>query len=48
MGFAHHFVTREPDTVVAYKVGDFYAPDADCGIFWADPKLGIDWRIGEA
>ena len=47
-GFAHGFVTREPDTIVMYKVTQFYAPDHDHGIFWADPELGIDWGIGEA
>ncbi len=45
-GFAHGFVTREPNTLLAYKVTDFYAPDHDHGIFWADPHLGIDWGIG--
>jgi dTDP-4-dehydrorhamnose 3,5-epimerase len=48
VGFAHGFVTRERDTIVAYKVTDFYAPDSDHGVFWADPELGIDWGIGEA
>jgi len=47
-GFAHGFVTRDPDTIVMYKVTQFYAPDHDHGIFWADPELGIDWGIGEA
>jgi dTDP-4-dehydrorhamnose 3,5-epimerase len=44
-GFAHGFITREPNTLLAYKVTDFYAPDHDHGIFWADPQLGIDWGI---
>jgi dTDP-4-dehydrorhamnose 3,5-epimerase len=48
VGFAHGFVTREPDTIVAYKVTDFYAPHSDHGIFWADPALGIDWGMGQA
>lgn len=45
-GFAHGFITRAPDTLLAYKVTDFYAPDHDHGIFWADPQLGIDWGMG--
>lgn len=48
VGFAHGFVTREPDTVVAYKVSSFYAPDHDHGIFWADPELGIAWGLEPA
>lgn len=45
VGFAHGFVTREPDTLVSYKVSNFYAPDHDHAIFWADPTLGIDWGV---
>jgi dTDP-4-dehydrorhamnose 3,5-epimerase len=45
-GFAHGFITREPDTLVAYKVTGHYAPAHDHGIFWADPDLDIDWGIG--
>lgn len=44
-GFAHGFATREPDTEVAYKVSDTYAPDCDRGLAWDDPALGIDWQV---
>ena len=44
-GFAHGYCTLEPDTEVAYKVDDFYAPDCDDGIAWNDPILGIAWPI---
>ena len=26
-----------------YKVSDFYAPEAEQGLLWNDPELGIDW-----
>jgi len=45
VGFAHGFATLEPDTEVAYKVSDTYAPDCDRGLAWDDPALGIDWGI---
>lgn len=47
VGFAHAFVTLEPDVEVAYKVSDVYAPDCDGGIVWNDPTIGIDWPLPE-
>ena len=46
-GFAHGFMTLEPDTEVVYKVSDYYAPDHDRGLLWNDPALGIRWPIPE-
>lgn len=47
IGFAHGFMTLEPDTEVVYKVSDYYAPDHDHGLLWNDPALGIRWPIAE-
>lgn len=45
VGFAHAFCTLEPDTEVVYKVSEYYAPQADAGILWSDPALGLAFPV---
>jgi dTDP-4-dehydrorhamnose 3,5-epimerase len=44
-GFAHGFLTLEPNVEVLYKVSAPYAPQCDRGILWNDPAIGIAWPL---
>jgi dTDP-4-dehydrorhamnose 3,5-epimerase len=44
-GFAHGFITLEPDTEILYPVTEFYAPDRERIIRYNDPKFGIPWPL---
>jgi dTDP-4-dehydrorhamnose 3,5-epimerase len=44
-GFAHGFCTLKPDTMISYKVTDYYSAEHDRGLLWNDPAIGIDWPV---
>lgn len=44
-GFGHGFVTLTDDVEFLYKADNYYAPEADGGIRWNDPEIGIEWGI---
>lgn len=46
-GFAHGYVVLEDDTVFQYKCDEYYHPEAEGGIAWNDPQIGIKWGIEE-
>lgn len=43
IGFAHGFLTLEPDCELSYKCSEVYAPAHDGGISW--DSVGIDWPL---
>lgn len=44
-GFAHGFCTLTADTVITYKVTDYYSAEHERGLLWNDPALGIEWPV---
>lgn len=42
-GFAHGYLTLEPDSEVIYKVDALYHAPAERGVHWADPDLALPW-----
>ncbi|MDE6003252.1 MAG: dTDP-4-dehydrorhamnose 3,5-epimerase [Prevotella sp.] len=44
-GFAHGFLVLSDEAIFTYKVDNVYAPQADAGIRWNDPDVGIQWPI---
>ncbi|MCQ2977273.1 MAG: dTDP-4-dehydrorhamnose 3,5-epimerase [archaeon] len=46
-GFAHGFLVLSDEAEFVYKCTDFYNPGDEGGIQWNDPKIGIEWPLGD-
>ena len=44
-GFAHGYSVLSERAIVQYKVDSAYNPQAESGIRYNDPDLGIDWQV---
>jgi dTDP-4-dehydrorhamnose 3,5-epimerase len=44
-GFAHGFLTLQPDTDFLYKCTAPYAPQSEFTLAWDDPAVGIEWPV---
>lgn len=45
IGFAHGFLTLEPEVEIAYKVSAPYAPNCERRIIWNDKDIAINWPL---
>lgn len=43
--FAHGYQALRDGTETSYQVGEFYTPDAEGGLRFDDPKLGLKWPL---
>ena len=44
-GFAHGYAVLTDTSEVFYKCDNFYNKQAEGGIFYADPEIGVNWKI---
>jgi len=42
-GFGHAFCTLVPNSVISYRVTQYYSREHDKGVVWDDPQIAIDW-----
>jgi dTDP-4-dehydrorhamnose 3,5-epimerase len=43
--FAHGYQTLRDNTDTSYQVGEFYTPNAEGGLRYADTRLGLRWPL---
>lgn len=46
-GFAHGFYVLSEMATVLYKCTDYYSPEYERTLHWADPELAIVWPLME-
>lgn len=46
-GFAHGFLVLSDEAEFSYKCDDIYNPEAEGGIVWNDPSIGIKWPLDQ-
>lgn len=44
-GFAHGFISLEPNSEILYLVSEFYSKKNEETILWNDPNIAIEWPI---
>jgi dTDP-4-dehydrorhamnose 3,5-epimerase len=47
VGFAHGFCVLSNEADFAYQITAEYAPQAEAGIVWNDPDIGISWPVAD-
>ncbi len=43
VGFYHGFKTLKPNTLVSYKLDNYYGKASECGVMFNDHVINIDW-----
>lgn len=47
-GYAHGYLVLSEEAIFAYKCDNFYQPDAEGGLKYDDPTIGIEWPIEDS
>jgi len=44
-GFGHGYYVLSDTALFSYKCTDLYHPEAELGVRWDDPQIGIEWPL---